>query len=175
MTSRERLKGVIKDMGLYRSIVDKRGLVDATDEMRKHLKVATREGYTVQLSYDGESRQLAKDVLDRLIKDVIDEDTKDRSREAEGQALKFIGNERRQADEDLKAKDTALSVFLAAHPQLAGEVGNATSGGLLRAADRDRVVAPTGDVASLELQAAQIQESLSAAGARPNAGGERQR
>ncbi|MES1208532.1 MAG: hypothetical protein ABUS79_21545, partial [Pseudomonadota bacterium] len=108
-----------------------------------------------------ESRDLAKNVLDRLISGVIDADARRRTREAED-ALKFLQNERRQADDELKKKEGALSTFLTSHPQLAGEVGSASSGGLIRAADRDRASAAGGDVAALELQAAQIEESLNA-------------
>jgi hypothetical protein len=163
LTSRQRLEGLIKEMKLYAGLVDKRGMTEGIDEMRRHLKVVLRDGDTMQISYDGESRPLARDVLDSLIRGVIDEDTHRRSREANA-ATTFLEHERQQADDDLKAKEAALSEFLTSHPQLAGEVGTAASGGLIRAADRDRAAASSGDVASLELQAAQIEESLNAAG-----------
>ena len=159
MTSRERLEGLVKEMNLYPAIVDRRAVVDAADELRRHLKITAREEATLEVSYDGESRDLAKNVLDRLITGVIDADAARRTHEADD-AVKFLQNERRQADDELKKKEGALSAFLAAHPQLAGEVGSATSGGLIRAADRDRASAAGGDVAGLELQAAQIEESL---------------
>ncbi|HVT06613.1 MAG TPA: hypothetical protein VHO67_04110 [Polyangia bacterium] len=159
MLSRERLEGLVKEMNLYPGIVDRRGVVDAGDELRRHLKITAREEATLEVSYDGESRDLAKNVLDRLINGVIDADARRRTKEAED-AVKFLQNERRQADEELKKKEGALSAFLSTHPQLAGEVGSASSGGLIRAADRDRASAAGGDVASLELQAAQIEESL---------------
>jgi hypothetical protein len=170
VTSRTRLAELIKSMKLYPGIVDNRGMVDAIDEMRRHIKVSMREGYTLEVAYDGESRDLAKDVLDRLLASVIDEDNQQRGHEATD-ALKLLENERRQADDNLKTREAALSSFLASHPQLAGETGStATSGGLIRAAERDRVAAaPTGDIAALELQAAQIEESLNAAGSRPSA------
>ncbi|HSS40289.1 MAG TPA: hypothetical protein VLT58_16090, partial [Polyangia bacterium] len=161
MLSRERLEGLVKEMNLYAGIVDRRSVVDAGDELRRHLKITAREESTLEVAYDGESRDLAKNVLDRLITGVIDADARRRTREAED-AVKFLQNERRQADDELKKKEGALSTFLSSHPQLAGEVGSATSGGLIRAADRDRASAAGGDVASLELQAAQIEESLNA-------------
>ncbi len=170
MTSRERLEGLVKEMNLYPGIVDRRGVVDAADELRRHLKITAREESTLEISYDGESRDLAKNVLDRLISRVIDDDARRRTREAED-ALKFLQNERHQADDELRKKEGALSAFLATHPQLAGEVGSATSGGLIRAADRDRASAASGDVASLELQAAQIEESLNAISPLAVAGG----
>jgi hypothetical protein len=170
VTSRTRLEGLIKSMKLYPGIVENRGMVEAIDEMRRHLKVSLREGYTMQVSYDVDSRDLAKEVLDRLLASVIEEDSQQQSREA-NEGLKLLEKERTQAEETLKAKEAAVSAFLSSHPQLAGEVGSlATTGGLIRAAERDRAASVgTGDVAALELQAAQIEESLNAAGARPPA------
>src|SRR3954468_23215318 len=65
--ARPRLQTIIKDMKLYRSIVDKKGMVDAVDEMRKRLDVHAGEVYTHKVAYDGDSRDLAKSVLDRLV------------------------------------------------------------------------------------------------------------
>jgi hypothetical protein len=167
-TSRSRLEAIIKEMKLYRKTIDQRGLVEAIDEMRKHLQVTPREGLTFRVSYDADSRELAQKVLERVIKSVLDSDSQRRVREADD-TKKFLDTERKHADEDLKAKEGALSTFLTQHPQFAAETGAnaAAAGGLLRAADRDR--APAGDVAGLELQAAQLEEALAAAGQKPGA------
>jgi succinoglycan biosynthesis transport protein ExoP len=165
MTSHSRLESLIKDMGLYKKVLDKKGMADAVEEMRKHLKISNREGYTYRVSYDGESRDLAKSVLERLTASVIDEDAKRRTQEAED-TKRFLDTERKQADDDLKVKEGALTSFLTKHPQLAVESGAAaTAGGVIRADDRARMAAGGGgDVAGLELQAAQLEESLAAAG-----------
>jgi hypothetical protein len=163
-TSRQRLDALIKDMQLYRTVLEKRGRVEATEEMRKHIGVGNREGYTYRISYDGESRDLAKNVLERLTASVIDEDVKRRSQEAED-TKRFLDTERAQAEADLKTKEQALAGFLTKHPQLAAEAGGAAAaGGLIRAADRDRAGSSGGEVAALELQAAHLEESLAAAG-----------
>src|SRR5678816_670252 len=44
--SRQRLESLIKDMKLYRGVRDKRGMVAAIEEMRKHITVSNREGFT---------------------------------------------------------------------------------------------------------------------------------
>ena len=164
--SRQRLEGLINQMHLYPAIMDKRGLVEAIDEMRKHLTITDREGYTYRVSYDSDARDLAQNVLTRMLASVVEDDKQRRARDAE-ETTRFLAAERRHADEDLKAKESALSTFLTSHPQLAAEVGGgaASTGGLIRAADRDRAGAPIADVAGLELQAAQLEESLQAAGA----------
>lgn len=168
-SSRQRLEAIIKEMKLYRKIIDQRGLVEAIDEMRKHVTVTPREGLTFRVAYDADSRDLAQHVLERLIKSVLDDDGQRRIREA-GETKTFLDTERKHADEDLKAKEAALGAFLAQHPQLAAETGvnAAAAGGLLRAADRDRA-GGGGDVGGLEMQAAQIEEALAAAGQKPSA------
>ena len=170
LNSRQRLESLIKEMKLYKRVLDQRGQVEAVEEMRRRIKLSNREGYTYRVSYDGESRDLAKDVLTRLTTSVVEEDNKRRNQEAE-EARRFLDAERKQADEDLKQKEKALAEFLIKHPQLAAEAGAATTGGLIRAADRDRLGSSGGEVASLELQAAQLEESLAAAGAPRVVGG----
>src|SRR5262245_33192100 len=120
--SRQRLESLIKDMKLYRSLRDKKGLVASIEEMRKHITVSNREGYTYRIYYDGDSRDGAKDVLERLIASVVEEDANRRSHEAE-ETKRFLDAERQQSDEDLKTKEEALASFLTKHPQLASETG----------------------------------------------------
>jgi uncharacterized protein involved in exopolysaccharide biosynthesis len=171
LTSRQRLDALIREMRLYQGLIERRGLVETVDEMRRRIAINNREGYTFRVSYDGESRDLAKDVLTRLTASVVEEDGKRRNQDAE-EARRFLDTERKQADEDLKQKEKTLAEFLTRHPQLAAEAGAATTGGLIRAADRDRMGASGGgEVASLELQAAQLEESLAAAGAPRTIGG----
>ena len=165
LTSRQRLERVIKEQNLYHSTVERHSMAEAIDEISKHITITGREGYTYRVAFDGTGRDLAQRVLDSLVKGVIDDDAQRRIREVE-ETKNFLDVERRHADEDLKAKESALAGFLTRHPQLAAEVGGsgATMGGVIRAA---RTPAPSGDVAALELQAAQLEEALVAAGARP--------
>jgi len=175
LASRQRLESLIKEMKLYERIVEQRGLQEAVDEMRKYLIVANHGGNTFRISYDAESRDLAKNVLDRLLKAMLEEDTRQREREV-NEAKKFLDTERARADEDLRAKESALAAFLAEHPQLAAEAagGGAAAGGIIRAADRAQAAASSGggDIAALELQAAQIEESLASAASAPRIPGD---
>jgi succinoglycan biosynthesis transport protein ExoP len=169
LTSRQRLERVIKEMNLYHATVDRHSMAEAIDEMSKHVTLSGREGYTFRVSFDGTGRELAQRVLEQLVKGVIDDDAQRRVREVE-ETKGFLDAERKHADDDLKTKESALAGFLTKHPQLAAEVGGngATMGGVIRAADRDRIPpAASGDVAALELQAAQLEEALVAAGSRP--------
>jgi hypothetical protein len=169
MLSRQRIEGFIKSMNLYPKVVEKRGMVEAVDLMLKHLTVRDREGYTFAVSFDYESRDLTQSVLQRVLDDIIRDERQRRAKEADD-TKRFLDTERKQADEELKTRESALSAFLTAHPQLAGEAaGGASAGGLLRAADRERVGMSGADTTALEIQAAQIEENLAAAGARPTA------
>ena len=170
MNARQRLEGLVKEFKLYPSIIEQRGMVDAIEEMRKHLQVGVKEGYSFKVSFDAESREQAKNVLDRLLKGIVDDDLKRRQRDAED-AKQFLDAERKTADDDLHTKESALSSFLAQHPQFAAETASngAAAGGLIRAADRDRAPENGGEVASLELQAAQLEDALAGAGRGPTA------
>jgi hypothetical protein len=172
--SRQRLQSMIREMKLYPRQLERKGLTDTIEEMRKRIVVSNREGFNYRVSYDGESRELAKRVLERLTASVVEEDTKRRRQEAD-ETKRFLDVEREQADKDMKEKEQTLARFLTRHPQLAAESGGAaTAGGLIRAADRDRAGATGGDVAALEVQAAQLEESLAAAGAPRMVGGRRE-
>jgi hypothetical protein len=171
LTARPRLESAIKEMKLYPALVEQRSVVDAIDEMRTHISLGVGDGYAYRASYDAESRELAQKVLDRLVKTVVDDDGRRRMKEAED-AKRFLDTERKHADEDLRTKEGALGAFLALHPQLAAETGAsaANAGGMIRAADRDRAPANQGEVAALEMQAAQLEDALVAAGQKPSAG-----
>jgi uncharacterized protein involved in exopolysaccharide biosynthesis len=159
-SSRQRLEAIIKEMKLYPKIVDRLGYVDAVEEMRAHIKVGLRESLTFRISFDGDDRDRAQKVLTALVNSVVEEDIERRKREAEG-AKNFLDTERKNADEDLRVKESALASFLSKHPQLAGEAA-ATTGGTIRAADRERDTGPVADVAALEVQSAHIEEAIAA-------------
>ena len=173
LMSRQRIESVIKEMNLYRSIEEHKGMAEAVDEMKKRLKLVAREGYIFRVSYDSESRDLAQSVLTRMLNLVIEDEQQRRQRQAE-EASKFLDVERARIETELKDKEGLLASFLTKHPELAAETvgGGANVGGGIRAADRDRAPAVSGgEIASLEVQAAQIEGELAAAGARPAGAG----
>ena len=159
-SSRQRLTELIKELKLYPKLVDRRGLVEASDEMRAHIKVQLREGFTYRVSYDADSPERAQKVLERLANSVVQDEAQRKMRAAE-EAKRFLDKEHESAEADVKAKEEALAGFLSKHPQLATEM--ATVGGTIRAADRDRSSTNMAEVASLEMQSAQIEEALAQA------------
>src|SRR5690348_5349348 len=55
LTSRRRLEGLVKQWKLYPAIVEQRNVVEAVEEMRKHINMNGREGYTYRVSFDGDT------------------------------------------------------------------------------------------------------------------------
>ena len=167
LMSRQRLEGAIKEMNLYHATVERHSLAEAIDEMTKHVTFSAREGFTYRIAFDGAGRDVAQQVLTWLVKSVIDEDTNRRIKEAD-ETKAFLDAEREHADQDLKSKENILASFLAKHPQLTDNAGGgATTGGAIHAQEMANTPASSSEIAALELQAAQFEEALVAAGARP--------
>jgi hypothetical protein len=169
VASHQRLEGIVRDLNLYPSVVERRGIVEAVEEMRARLKVTGREGYTFRISFDIDSRERSQEVLAYLLKSILDDDAKRRQKESLD-ARTFLDTERLKADTDLKEKESALATFLGKHPQLAGEV--LATGGTIRANEKG-AGSSSGELASLEMQGASIEEALSAALRQPIAAGPR--
>ncbi len=172
LTSRQRFERIIKELNLYRRIADRHGMGEAIDEMKKHVLVSSREDLAYRVSFDAAGRELAQRGLELLVNGVVEEDSQRRIHEAD-ETKHFLEAERKHADDDLKIKESALSGFLSAHPVYAHEaVGTAASaGGAIRGrTEPGGTSASSGEVAQLELQAAQIEEALAAAGVRVTQG-----
>ena len=173
LTSRQRFEKIIKELNLYRRTFERHGMGEAIDEMKKHVLISSREDMAYRVSFDAAGRELAQRGLELLVNGVVDEDAQRRIHEAD-ETKRFLDVERKHADDDLKTKESAIAGFLAAHPVYAHEaVGTAASAG---GAIRGREPGPAGsssssEVAQLELQAAQIEEALAAAGVHVAASG----
>ncbi len=171
LTSRQRFEKIIKEMNLYRRIAERHGMGEAIDEMKRHVLITSREDMAYRVSFDAAGRELAQRGLELLVNGVVDDDAQRRIHEAD-ETKHFLDAERRHADDDLKIKESALAGFLAAHPVYAHEaVGSAASaGGAIRGRTEPNTSGSSAEVAQLELQAAQIEEALAAAGVHVTAG-----
>ena len=167
LTSRQRFEKIIRELNLYRRIFEHHGMGEAIDELKKHVLISSREDMAYRVSFDAPGRELAQRGLELLVNGVVEEDAQRRIHEAE-ETKKFLDVERKHADEDLEIKESALAGFLAAHPVYAHEaVGTAASaGGAIRGREPipGAPASSSAEVAQLELQAAQIEEALAAAG-----------
>jgi uncharacterized protein involved in exopolysaccharide biosynthesis len=150
--SRTRLQQIIEDHKLYADTVAERGWVDAVDEMRDHIAFRVRDGDSFGLSFEGDDPGRVQAITARLAVALIDENSKNREKQAE--AEKGLYDAERKHDEDeVREREAALSAFLSAHPEFVREAQKPKP----KASGTD----PT--VMALEREAARIQERLSAA------------
>lgn len=166
LMARSSLEPIITDLGLYTKPgkpLDRRDLIDAVDEMRKHITFRAREGDTFEISFQGGTADEVQEVTRRLGDCIVQEAASRRSENAK--ALKeFLVKESEQNNADLRLKEAELAKFVALHPVLAAR---------LQGQPAAPVVATTssnpGDpvLSSLEARAARIDRQLKTAAGVP--------
>ena len=165
LLSRASLEPIVQDLGLYGVAEDKSSLVDAVDDMRKHINFRAREGDTFEISFVGETPQQTQEVTRRLGDCIVQEAVSRRSEQAK--VLKdFLDAESARNKIDLKAKEGELARFFALHPEFAPPPG--TPLGTMptaRPAGTANPARPAEDPAimALEARAARIERQLKAA------------
>ena len=164
LLSRASLEPIITDLHLYAGTVEKRGLVDAVDEMRKHVTFRAREGDTFEISFEGGYQDEVQEVTRRLGETIVKEAASRRSEQAK--VLKeFVDAENERNKTDLKVKEGALANFLAVHPVFKRAVGNEA---LLPAGSPTTPSNPEeAALSALEARAARIDFQLRNAGKNP--------
>jgi len=118
LLSRAVLEPLVKELNLYPALVERRGLVDAVDEMRKHITFRAREGDTFEIAFVDVSREGAQEVTRRLAECIVQEASSRRAEQAK--TLKeFLDAESDRNKIDLRQKEGELAKFLALHPEFA--------------------------------------------------------
>lgn len=158
LTSGPRLQRLIDEMHLAPTALDPAGAGAAVAEMRAALRVTVGDGTNFGVSYDADDDDRAQAVLRRLVSGVVDDDTQRRQHDAET-ARQSLDRERRQAEEDVRAKEARLATFTTGHPHLAA--GNPAT-----RPDRDLAADNAVEVASLELRSAELEAMLAEASGR---------
>jgi uncharacterized protein involved in exopolysaccharide biosynthesis len=116
LLSRASLEPLVLDLHLYPRLVEQRGLVDAVDEMRKHITFRAREGDTFEIAFEGTAPEEVQEVTQRLAECILKESAGRRAEQA--RALKeFVDAESERNKQELKAKEAALASYLAVHPE----------------------------------------------------------
>ncbi|MCU0681765.1 MAG: hypothetical protein MUF34_05830 [Polyangiaceae bacterium] len=170
LLSRTHLEKVVGEFGLYPGTVARLGIIEAVDELRKHIIFKSHED-TFEVTYDGEDPQLVHDVTKRLGDALIEENARYRFEQAEA-TRSFLQAEEQRTAQEMRGKDEALSTFLAGHPEFAQELapggGGMAPGAGTRAQQRQAAAggaaALLGPVdprlQALERQAARLRESI---------------
>lgn len=163
--SRTHLEKIVRDDKLYPELVEERGMIDAVDEMRRHIGFRVQDGDTFGLSFEGPDPKLVQKVTAGLADALIAENSRTHTEAAEV-TKEFLDRERQRIEGELKEKELALAQFLAKHPEFARETavpgqnqaGTAVRAAAARSAANAAKVDPT--LASLEREAARLQERL---------------
>jgi hypothetical protein len=156
LLSRASLEPIITELHLYPRTVERRGLVDAVDEMRTHVTFRAREGDTFEISFAGDTPDEVQEVTRRLGETIVKEAASRRSEQAK--VLKeFVDAENERNKVELKVKEAALANFLAIHPEFKrppGTEGLAPGTPTANASPEDAALA------SLEARASRIEYQL---------------
>lgn len=159
--SRALLERLIREFHLYEKNVTRYGVGAGIEEMqKKDLHFNIRDGYTFRVSFDAKSPELAQSVVKRA-SELLLQSHLDAQAEEEKQIQAFLASEKARAEEDVRERESALSLLLAKHPEVlevAGGRGPAMPG--------DSSVGDTTSL-GLEMQALQLRERIEQSSRKP--------
>lgn len=130
--SRPNLERVVVAFGLYPDVRRKFGMVDAIEELKKHIDFRAPGGDTFSIAFEGSSPDEAQRVTAELARLVIDGDAELRKSQAQV-ALDFLTGERKTRETELRSSEEALASFMAQHPRFALDATPLANGAAIRA------------------------------------------
>lgn len=161
LLSRAVLEPLITELQLYPKIIARRGLVDAVDEMRKHVRFRAREGDTFEIAFESDTARGAQEVAKRLADRIVQEASSRRAEQAK--TLKeFLDAESDRNKVGLREKEGQLAKFLAIHPEFAGPTTPDGRPTALPATAPNTLPKATDPISALEWKASQIERQLKA-------------
>jgi hypothetical protein len=155
--SRTRLEQIITNSRLYGDIIYDRGMIDAVEELRKHVAFRVQDGDTFALSFEGTNPERVKDVTAKLAEALIADNART-TPEPQPEAKESFDRERDHLDKEQKDKETALAQFLAKHPEFARET--ARQNAPVRVVRPPQPMRNDSTLATLERETARLQERL---------------
>lgn len=170
LLSRASLEPIVKDLPRYAKIADRRGMIDAVDELRGHISFRAREGDTFEIGFEGNTPEEVQDVTRRLGERIVSEASTRRSEQAK--TLKeFLDAESDRNKASLRVTEADFSRFLTLHPQFlpltlpgAGQMGSAP---VLPGVGVSAAAAKDPQLYAMEVEAAGIDRQLRAARGQP--------
>jgi uncharacterized protein involved in exopolysaccharide biosynthesis len=130
--ARPNLERVIKKFELYPEIRKSYGLVDAVEELKKHVEFRAPGGDTFSIGFEGTSPTEAQRVTAELARLVIEGDSDLRKSQARV-ALDFLAGERKSREVELREAEEKLASFMARHPRFALDATPLANGAAIRA------------------------------------------
>jgi uncharacterized protein involved in exopolysaccharide biosynthesis len=123
LLTRSRLEPIIKEYKLYPQTVENRSMVDAVDEMTKHIGFKGRDSETFVISFEDEDPDRARAITQRLAETTMDDFRRANMNTSQQQA-DFLSSELARSEKDLEEANRALASFLASHPEFASDAIN---------------------------------------------------
>jgi uncharacterized protein involved in exopolysaccharide biosynthesis len=174
LLARSNLEKVVLDFNLFPDIVERRGMVDAVDRLKGKIIFKSRSTDTFAISYEGESREEAQEITQRLADLLVEENTRLRLSQVK-KTTEFLDSEQKRAEQDVEKAEADLARFLADHPEFAAEQvqpGGTQTGASIRAQQQGRTGNSDPTLEALERQAPRLRSRLSGTGEqRPVPGG----
>lgn len=155
--ARERLQRVRKELNLFPGYGNP---MEAVEEMAKATEFKVRDGSTFTVKYQAESPELAQLATRRLAETLIEDNARQRREEAD-ENKRFIDQEKKRSEEQLREREGKLTRFLVEHPQHAAD--QLAAGGVGRSLAPEPTVDSTGSVLGLELQLEDLRARLASA------------
>ncbi len=172
LVARGRLEPIAREFGLYPDVLEKRGIGEVVELVRADLQFQSRANDTFVVSFVGRDPELARAVVERLVRALGDEHQRLRLEQARAQS-EFVAAERLRAEDRLKESERVLAEFVANHPEFALDTRAGTTGASIRA--RASAPRPTAskdpEVEALRRQSERLALSIDSAGrVRPSGG-----
>ena len=130
--SRSNLEHAVSRFGLYPDLHKGYGMIDAVEELKKHVDFRAPGGDTFSIAFEGSSAAEARGVTAELARAVIDGDADLRQGQAKV-ALEFLVGERQGRDAELRDAEGKLAAFMAEHPRFALDATPLANGAAIRA------------------------------------------
>jgi uncharacterized protein involved in exopolysaccharide biosynthesis len=132
LVSRPNLERVITRFNLYPALRQRYGIIDAVEELKKHIDFRAPGGDTFSIAFEGDSAKLAQAVTAELARLVLEGDAELRKGQAKV-ALDFLVGERKARDAELREAEEKLAAFMAEHPRFALDATPLANGAAIRA------------------------------------------
>ncbi len=132
LLSRPQLERVVSKFDLYSDVKREYGLVDAVEELKKHIEFRAPGGDTFSIAFEGTSATQAQRVTAELGRLVIDGDSALRKNQAKV-SLDFLASEKQAAETALRETEQKLASFMALHPRFALDATPLANGVAIRA------------------------------------------
>lgn len=159
LMSRPSLERVVTRFNLYPELRQRYGMIDAVEELKKHIDFRAPGGDTFSIAFEGRSANEAQGVTSELARQVLDGDAELRKNQTKV-ALDFLVGERRTRDAELRQAEEQLASFMAQHPRFALDTTPLANGAAIRAS---MSAAPAAAPAARQTWAARPREAAAAA------------